>query len=177
MFAMLSFAAGVMLTISFTELIPEALEFSSIQITALGIIVGGLIMFAMDKIIPHIHPHLCRQEHGKSLEKTALYLIVGIFLHNLPEGLAIGIVGISNLTLSFSVAIAIAIHNISEGICTAAPYYCCSKKNLVIYAFITYSSSNPCGFSNRLFSLKEYATSVSWIYYGCNCRTYDLYLI
>lgn len=130
MYNMLAFAGGVMLAVSFLELIPESIEFSSILICVIGIVFGCLLMFGLDRAIPHIHPELCSQEQGCHLRRTATYLIVGIFLHNLPEGMAIAIGTVSQLKTSLIIALAIAIHNIPEGICTSAPYYHCTNKRL-----------------------------------------------
>lgn len=130
MYNMLSFAAGIMLTISFLELIPESIEFSSIYICIAGIVIGSLIMYSIDRLIPHIHPELIEQEQGKNIKKTAVYLIIGIFLHNFPEGMAIAIGTVSESKISIVIALAIAIHNIPEGICTSAPYYHCTQNRL-----------------------------------------------
>jgi ZIP family zinc transporter len=130
MYNMLAFAAGVMLAISFLRLIPESIRLSSIWLCCFGIIVGALIMYAVDKLIPHLHPELVSQEQGCHLKRTAVYLLIGIFLHNFPEGIAIAIGGVSSAKLSLTIAIAIAIHDIPEGICTSAPYYYCTKKRL-----------------------------------------------
>ncbi len=123
MFNMMSFAAGVMLAISFLELIPESLEFCSVPLCALGIAAGSLVMFGLDKALPHLHPELCAQEQGRHLKKTAAYLLVGIFLHNFPEGMAIAVGSVSESHATYVIAIAIAIHNVPEGICTSAPYF------------------------------------------------------
>lgn len=120
---MLCFAAGVMLAISFLNLIPESLAISSPGISVLGVIVGALVMYSLDRMIPHIHPRLCAQEQGCNLERTSVYLILGMFLHNFPEGMAIAIGSVTEMKVSITVALAIAIHNIPEGICTSAPYY------------------------------------------------------
>ncbi len=120
---MLCFAAGVMLGISFLELIPESIHISSVGICVAGIIMGSLIMYGVDRIIPHIHPELCTQEQGCNLQRTSVYLIFGIFLHNFPEGMAIAIGAVTETKVSLIIALAIAIHNIPEGICTSAPYY------------------------------------------------------
>jgi len=130
MFNMLAFAGGVMLAISFLELIPESIALSSIWIAIFGVVVGSGLMFAVDKAIPHIHPELCGQEHGRNLKKTAAYLLIGIFLHNFPEGMAIAIGAVSDIKVSLVIALAIAIHNIPEGITTSAPYFHCTKKRL-----------------------------------------------
>jgi ZIP family zinc transporter len=120
---MLCFAAGVMLGISFLELIPESIHISSVGVCVGGLILGSLVMYAVDRIIPHIHPELCAQEQGCNLQRTSVYLILGIFLHNFPEGMAIAIGAVTETKISLIIALAIAIHNIPEGICTSAPFY------------------------------------------------------
>ena len=120
---MLCFAAGVMLAISFLELIPESIHMGSVGVCVAGLVVGALTMFGLDKIIPHLHPELCSQEQGCNLERTSIYLLLGIFLHNFPEGMAIAIGSVTDVRVSIVIALAIAIHNIPEGICTSAPYY------------------------------------------------------
>jgi ZIP family zinc transporter len=130
MYNMLAFAGGVMLAISFLELIPESIHLSSIWISVGGIIVGSFAMFSLDKLMPHINPELCQQEPGKKLKRTALYLLIGIFLHNFPEGMAIAIGSVSEIKFSLIIALAIAIHDIPEGICTSAPYFHVTGKRL-----------------------------------------------
>jgi ZIP family zinc transporter len=131
MYTALAFAGGVMLSISFLELIPESIELSSATGCAIGILIGVLIMFLLDKLIPHIHPEFGIPEQGSKLKKTATYLILGIFLHNIPEGMAIALGEAPEIGVNvYVIALAIAIHNIPEGICTSAPYYHSSKKRL-----------------------------------------------
>jgi ZIP family zinc transporter len=120
---MLCFAAGVMLAISFINLIPQSVAMASPLISVLGLVLGALAMYGLDRIVPHIHPRLCAQEQGCNLERTSVYLIVGMFLHNFPEGMAIAIGAVTETKISISIALAIAVHNIPEGICTSAPYY------------------------------------------------------
>lgn len=139
-FEMLSFAAGVMLAISFLELIPESIEYSSIFLCVLGLIIGIIIMHVVDKLIPHIHPEFCT-DNGKCdhLKKAAILLIAGISIHNFPEGMAMAIGSVSEIKLSMVIALAIAIHDIPEAICTSYPYYCCTGKRLK--AFLISSST------------------------------------
>lgn len=136
---MLCFAAGVMLAISFLELIPESLAISSPMISVLGVVLGALAMYALDRIIPHIHPRLCVQEQGCNLERTSIYMILGMFLHNFPEGMAIAVGYVTDPKISITIALAIAIHNIPEGICTSAPYYLSTGKR--IQAFLVSAST------------------------------------
>jgi len=120
---MLCFAGGVMLGISFLELIPESIHIASVGVCVTGLISGSLVMYGLDRLIPHIHPQLCVQEQGCNLQRTSVYLILGIFLHNFPEGMAIAVGSVTGVKDSLAIALAIAIHNIPEGICTSAPYY------------------------------------------------------
>jgi ZIP family zinc transporter len=127
---MLCFAAGVMLAVSFIDLIPESQALSSPWISVSGVVLGSMVMYGLDRIIPHIHPRLCAQEQGCNLERTSVYLILGMFLHNFPEGMAIAIGSVTEMKVSITIALAIAIHNIPEGICTSAPYYHSTGKRM-----------------------------------------------
>ncbi len=130
MFNMLAFAGGIMLSISFLNLIPESIKFASVLIASGGVALGAVLMFFVDKTLPHIHPEFCSQEQGYNLKRTASYLLIGIFLHNFPEGMAIGIGSVAGFKLSIAIALAIAVHDIPEAICTSAPYYYITKKRL-----------------------------------------------
>jgi len=139
MFCAMAFAGGVMLAISFMELIPKGINMSSIPLACIGILLGASFMYLLDKALPHLHPELCRQEHCHKLRKTALYLIIGIFMHNFPEGMAIAIGTVTDFKLTLVIASSIAIHNIPEAICTSSPYYFTSGKKLK--AFLLSSST------------------------------------
>jgi zinc transporter, ZIP family len=147
MFHLLAFSAGVMMAISFTQLIPESIEMSSTFVAVTGIIIGFLIMFLAGKyFVPtpaEYYPNDCELDPKKSrnvkLKNSAMYLLVGIFIHNIPEGMAMATGLFSNLKLSLVIAISIALHNIPEGICTSAPYYYATGKRLK--AFLLSSST------------------------------------
>lgn len=127
---MLSFSAGIMLSVSFLQLIPQSIKFSNIWMCIIGIIIGSFVMYIIDKLIPHIHPELCSQEHGRNLKKTAFYLVLGMFIHHLPEGMSMAVGSVSNFQFSLTIALAIAIHDIPEGISTASTYYHCTQNKL-----------------------------------------------
>lgn len=127
---MLAFSAGVMLSISFLELIPESLVSTTPLFVVFGLIIGAGLMLLLDRVLPHIHPEMCQLKHGCNLHRTSLYLIIGIFIHNFPEGLAIATSSHNLIGVNWAVAVAIAIHNIPEGVCTSAPYYFSSRKRL-----------------------------------------------
>lgn len=127
---MISFAGGTMLAVSFMDLIPESIKMSSVIICAVGIWTGAIIMLGLKKFVPHIHPRHYKKKHDKEFEVAAYFIFIGIFLHNFPEGMAVGISGLSNFKASLVIALAIGIHNIPEGICTSAPYFMVTKKRL-----------------------------------------------
>lgn len=156
----LGFAAGIMIAISFLELMPHALEISPIFIVIAGFVGGILLMLALDKLLPHIHPQLARKERP-SIRRTAVVLAIGIALHNLPEGLAISS-GFSYVQkLGIILAIGIAIHNIPEAIATVVPLYAATKKRLSSFLV----SSSECvpeliGFLIGFLILKNLSSSI-----------------
>lgn len=131
---MLAFAGGAMLGISFLELLPESLGKCGLAGTAAGLAIGLLTMAALEGMLPR------PSAGGGELERTSLLMILGIFLHNLPEGMAMASAGaMADPRALVTVALAIAVHNIPEGICTSAPYYLATGRRL--RAFLWSSST------------------------------------
>jgi len=122
--SMVGFAGGVMLEIVCLDLLPEATSQASQYVMFSGFFLGIILMAFIDLIVSHLH--MSGQENGmdvqrKELLKTGQLLTIGIALHNLPEGLAIG----SGLAISqafgIGLAVLIALHHIPEGIALSAP--------------------------------------------------------
>lgn len=120
---MLYFAAGIMLSISFLDLIPESIQLGGSFTCVAGLSLGAAAMYALDRLFPHVHECATCGEDECHLGHTANFLILAIFLHNFPEGMAIAIGAATDVGDSIVIALAIAIHNIPEGICTSAPHY------------------------------------------------------
>lgn len=116
----LGFSAGIMMAIVFLELVVEALELAGVFYVVIGLITGVLGFLLLDKLLPHSHV-LSNENIEQSFLKKGTLLGIGIGLHNLPEGLAIGAGYIASTELGLSLAILIAIHNIPEGLAVAAP--------------------------------------------------------
>jgi len=128
---MLSFSAGVMLMVSFYELIPNSLDFLNVPTMLFGLLLGGLIINFVSRIMSHVTTvtpwyHFKRRK----FERVVILLIVGILFHNFPEGMAIGLSALSSWQLSLKVALAIAIHDIPEAIATTVPYYQLTRNRL-----------------------------------------------
>ncbi|WP_155326284.1 ZIP family metal transporter [Desulfosarcina ovata] len=121
--SMLYFAAGIMLSISFVDLIPESIHLGSKLICLVGLMMGALLMGTIDRLFPHVHECAVCGEEVCHLGRTANFLILAIFLHNFPEGMAIAVGATTDISDSLVIALGIAVHNIPEGVCTSAPYY------------------------------------------------------
>lgn len=112
----LSFASGLMMSIVCFDLIPEALELAEFSKVITGITFGIITMIICDIIVQNK-----LRTKKNTLLKTGIAVGIGLALHNIPEGLAIGSGFEASLKLGYSLAITIAIHDIPEGISMAVP--------------------------------------------------------
>ena len=132
---MAGFAAGVMIAASFWSLLAPAIELSRehpIAVwfpPALGFAAGGAFLALMDRILPHLHTGLPleRAEGRKSSWQRSMLLIMAITLHNIPEGLAVGVAfgaaaqGQATLATALALTLGIGIQNFPEGMAVALP--------------------------------------------------------
>ena len=121
---LMGLAAGIMITLSFLELMSEALKISGWLLVASGFVIGSLLMFFLDFLLPHKYFSVDEKGviNGRLLESSML-IAIGISLHNFPEGIAVAS-GYSYLPkLGLVIAIAMALHNIPEGIAISLPAY------------------------------------------------------
>lgn len=137
---MLGFTGGVMVAASFWSLLAPAIEnspgegFMKVFPSAFGFLIGALALFGMDKLLPHLHINFKEHEAEgvkSNFHKTTL-LVLAITLHNIPEGLAVGVlfgaastlVGVEQTEMiiaAISLAIGIGIQNFPEGFAVAMP--------------------------------------------------------
>ena len=125
----LSFAAGVMLAASVFGLILPSLEYGgsfSIVVTVAGIFCGALCLNLIDRLVPHLHKMtgVDSETHPDRTEKLnkVLLFVIAIAIHNLPEGIAAGVsFGTGNTLQALTVAGGIALQNIPEGMVIIAP--------------------------------------------------------
>ncbi len=123
----LSFAAGVMLAASVLGLILPSVEYGGkwgIVMTVAGIFTGALSLNLIDRLVPHLHKMVGAdiEEHKKSSLDKVLLFVVAIAIHNLPEGIAAGVgFGSGDTTQALLIAGGIALQNIPEGMVIIGP--------------------------------------------------------
>jgi len=120
MATLLGFTGGIMLAAAVFSLLVPALELGSLGEVLSGFAVGTLVIGAFDAALPHAHPRFV--ERGRDGGSRALLLIGALTIHNIPEGLAVGVAFAAGGTdLGLPVAIAIGIQNVPEGFAAAPP--------------------------------------------------------
>lgn len=124
----LSFAAGIMLAASVFGLITPSLEYGGkygIITTVAGIFAGALCLNLIDKLVPHLHKIIGAdiEEHkGNENLSSVLLFVIAIAIHNLPEGIAAGVgFGTGNFAEALLIAGGIALQNIPEGMVIIGP--------------------------------------------------------
>ena len=124
---LLSFAAGVMLSIVFFDLIPEAVDIFGLIPTIFSIVAGVLAVWVLDWIINQLTKHngasavnVSGDSKGAML-RSGMVIFAAIALHNFPEGMAIGSGGAHSQQMGLLLAILIALHDIPEGVSIAVP--------------------------------------------------------
>lgn len=134
---MLGMSGGVMLAASYWSLLAPAIEISENRgghawlAAASGFLAGGFLLLALDKLLPHLHlGHPTHKAEGPSTrwERSAL-LVMAITLHNIPEGLAVGVAfggivageHVTSLTTAIALTLGIGLQNFPEGAAVAMP--------------------------------------------------------
>ena len=157
----LGFSAGVMIYISFVEIlfksktsfIPAYGEIGGELLTLLCFFGGLALTFVIDRFIPDdVNPHELKSgkaldelkpglhpHHAATLKRTGVFTAIAIGIHNFPEGFATFVSALHTLTLGIPIALAIAIHNIPEGMAVSLPIYHATgnRRQAFYYAFLS----------------------------------------
>jgi ZIP family zinc transporter len=121
---LMGFSGGIMLSISFTELLAQGIKFGGLELAIIGFTLGSLSFMLLDTFLPHVR--FATKEKGivnTKLLRMGMLLAIGISIHNIPEGMAVGSGYVHLPALGLIIAIGIALHNIPEGMATALPLY------------------------------------------------------
>jgi ZIP family zinc transporter len=143
----MGFASGVMLLVSFLNLFLEALDLVSYLNVAIAFSIGSIFMIIIDTVLPHLE--FGKKEDGvikANMFKSGLLILIGITIHNIPEGVIIS-AGYSRLPeLGTLIALAVFFHNVPEGIATAVPLMSVgSEKKRVLLATMISGLAEPFG--------------------------------
>lgn len=162
----MGFSAGVMILVSFVELLQHSIESIGFNFGIFFFFVGMLLLLLIDVSItheyefedsiemltnekklkdPYHHRHYRHRTHydnevnNINLEKTSKFVFLGVFIHNIPEGMVTVIGTVEDIELGFILAIAIAIHNIPEGIAVSVPVYAYTndRKKAFFWSFLS----------------------------------------
>jgi len=147
----LGFSAGVMIFVSFAELLAKAIEIEGVGFLGAYItfFLGMGVYFLIDVLVPHdymgYHDHAARTNDGapgrspQNLERTGLLLALGVSIHNFPEGMATFVATLESFSIGFPIALAVAIHNIPEGLAISAPIYAATgnRRKAFLWSFFS----------------------------------------
>ena len=150
----LGVSAGVMVYVSFMELLPGAVERVGEPLSILFFFLGIAFIGIVDLLVPEAeNPHNYegmeepkKPDQSHALMRTSMMTALAIGIHNFPEGLATFASALSDLRLGLFIAIALAIHNIPEGIAVSMPiYYATGSKNKAFVYSLLSGISEPAG--------------------------------
>ena len=165
----LGFSGGVMVYLSFVEILPKSIDyFLRIDLgnaESLGILcffVGMILAFGIDILIPKdVNPHELKSQNevyceleardahisrNRAIKRTAIFTAIAITIHNFPEGFATFISALDSFAFGVSIAVAVAIHNIPEGLAVSLPiYYATGDKKQALKLTLLSGLSEPLG--------------------------------
>ena len=168
----LGFSAGVMILVSFVELLPQSIESIGFLAGHAAFFLGMTAMFLIDFLVPHeyigVHDHSKSAADGK-LMRTGLLVAFGIAIHNFPEGMATFAGALEDMRLGIAIALAIALHNIPEGLAVSTPIYAAtgSRAKAFMWSFLS-GVSEPAGAALAALVLMPFLspTVLAWVLAG-----------
>lgn len=118
----LELSAGIMTAVVCFDLLPEGFKYAGMKITLIGFAVGVIGIMIIEELVRKIQFKTAKKnEVNQSMFRTGFLVFIGIMLHNLPEGLAIGSGFGVSMKMGLTLAIIIALHDVPEGIAITLP--------------------------------------------------------
>lgn len=148
----IGFSAGIMIAISFLELIVESSQLISEIYVMLAFSFGFLVIMFFDIMLPHTH-FIKEKGKMKTFVRAGFLVAIGIILHDVPEGLAMASSYFFNRYVGIVVALAIAIHNIPEEFAMALPLVIAKKNRLLLKFGIASALAEPLGAVIGIFAI------------------------
>jgi ZIP family zinc transporter len=138
--ALLGFTAGVMLAATAFSLLVPALDAGGVGEVLFGFAAGCACLFALDVLLPHAHARFREPGHAPmeemAAERRGILLLSALTIHNVPEGLAVGVAFAAGGTdIGIPIAVAIALQNVPEGFAAAAPLVEAGKRRTTAIHF------------------------------------------
>lgn len=141
----IGFSAGIMILVSAFELVPESHHAVGARATGLTVGLGAALLMLANFVLPHTH--LVR-EHGlpdTRLVRSATLVVVGLILHDVPEGFAMANAYLASPSLGLLVALAIALHNLPEELAMAVPAMALRSRRFLLQAAVLSALAEPLG--------------------------------
>jgi len=137
---LLGFSAGVMISVSFVELLPGAVEELDLLLAGAVFFAGFGAIFLVDVLVPHEYEVEERGGTGDAaLKRAGLLTALGIAIHNFPEGIVVLAGAAASSKLAVLLTVAIAVHNIPEGIAVSVPILAATgdRRKAFLYSFLS----------------------------------------
>lgn len=141
----IGFSTGVMVLVSALELIPEAWGAIGATSTGLTAGLGATLLWSVNLAAPHSH---VSPEHGLAdtrLVRSVYLVVIGLILHDVPEGFAMANAYVASRSLGLRVALAIALHNLPEELAMAVPAMTLRSKRFLVGAAMLSALAEPAG--------------------------------
>ena len=148
----IGFSVGIMLLIALLELLPQSLAMAKPVNVISAVIIGAALIGVLHYIIPHTHLFEERGIIGNQLLRSSYLTVLGLILHDFPEGFAMANAYITSPGMGLSVALAIALHNIPEEFAMAVPAAASKSRRFLFGAAILSGLAEPVGASIGLFA-------------------------
>ncbi len=123
----LAFSGGIMLVASFTSLILPSIKLGNVYLSMLGIILGVLVIFFIEKNVPHEEQFFQYNQKARNL----FLVVLAIVIHNIPEGIAVGVSIVNDVNKGWATALAIGIQDIPEGLAVSLPLMFLTKRMVI----------------------------------------------